>query len=127
MVALEKKYSKLLLCLIAISIPTMSFILKGNLKYHEVLLGACIVCLGNVIQIWYTTFHSYVTVNEKTKTLRWNGVIGAFVRVACCLIIYAFDLGLVAYLFCYSLDILSRFIYIYVASLRLRKQIESAE
>lgn len=103
-----RKYSKVMLLLICCSIPVTSFVLKGELSYANVLCSACLVALGNVFSLFERAFYAYLSACEKSNILRWDGIVGASVRIALCWTIYLFGGNLVAYLLCYPVDTLCR-------------------
>lgn len=111
-----KKYCKLFFTLFCISIPLTTLVLKGKLNYFDVLFYACFVSLGNFFGYIEKTFYACLSTFEKSSILRWDGIIGASVRILCCLLVQVCGGSLIGYLLCYPVDTLCRAIYTYFTS-----------
>lgn len=111
-----KKFYKFFFFLFCVSIPITTFVLKGDLNYFDVLFYACFVSLGNVFGFCERTFYANLSTFEKSSILRWDGVIGASVRILCCLLVNATGGWLIGFLLCYPADTACRAVYTYVMS-----------
>lgn len=119
-----KRHYKLFFLLFCISIPITALVLRGELNYFDVLFYACFVSLGNFFGYTEKTFYAYLSAFEKSSILRWDGIIGASVRILCCLLVYICGGSLIGYLLCYPIDTVCRAIYTYFMSKRVDTVLE---